>query len=671
VKTELLAHTLNPQQMQGATHRDGPLLILAGAGSGKTRVITTRIAWLISRCGISPKNILAMTFTNKAAREMRARVMGLLPGQAGKGLTCGTFHAFCVQLLRSKIALLGYRENFAIINTRDRLRLITDIMKDLKADLELLPPDAIAWKISDAKNALLHPGREAAPFFEDELLSSIYRIYQTTLKGFNIVDFDDLLMLAVDLFAASPEEMRAYCSRWRYILVDEYQDTNQAQYRLLRELTHDHDNILVVGDDDQSIYSWRGADINNILNFENDFPGSLVIRLEQNYRSTNTILRAANSLIAHNLERKGKKLWSSGGEGDAVKLIACLDEDDEAESILDEILRLRGGEGARYSEIAIVFRTNFQTRPFEELFGSHGIPYEVIGGSKFFDRTEVRDIISYMRLMANRHDEMALLRVINRPKRGIGPQTIEKVIRHAKDNSLPLYDALLCVDEIEGIEAGTKYRVGLFCELVEEYAKKIFSAKSMAAVVRELIQDSGYDEELLREAAGDAEKYQRGRRWLQELCVSIQLFESDEGLERHDLFAYLEHVALLDRDDDKEERLRDALTLMTMHACKGLEFPYVFVTGVTDGNIPHARSIELGMIEEERRLLYVAMTRAMKRLFLSYPSSCRRYGAVTECVPSRFLEELDQGCIAWADAVPAEDTDLVQAFARMRDAKGI
>ena len=664
---------LNPEQMQGVTHRDGPLLILAGAGSGKTRVITTRIAWLIADCKISPGNILSMTFTNKAAREMQSRVVQMLPGLSGKSrLTSGTFHAFCVQLLRRKIPLLGYRENFSIISTGDRERLITDIMKDLKVDLTLLQPEAIEWKISDAKNALIHPGREAGLFFEDELLCTIYRMYQNQLKGFNVVDLDDLLMLAVDLFAASPDDMHAYCSRWRYILVDEYQDTNQAQYRLLRALTHDHSNICVVGDDDQSIYSWRGADINNILNFEKDFPGSLVIRLEQNYRSTNAILRAANSLIAHNTERKGKNLWSSGGDGEPVRIIASCDENDEAESILSEIFALRREQGAEYREIAIVFRTNFQTRPFEELFLSHSIPYEVIGGSKFFDRAEVRDILSYLRLLANRYDEMALMRVINRPRRRIGPQTIEKLLHWAQNESLRLYDALLRVDEIDTIDANTAYSIARFCELIEEYAKKIFSKRAMADVVRDLIQDSGYDEELLREAGTDIEKYQRSQRWLQELCTSIQLFERDENLERHDLYAYLEHVALFDaekEDDDKSAR-RNALTLITMHACKGLEFPYVFISGVTDGSIPHAKSIESGSLEEERRLFYVAMTRAMKRLFIAYPSSRHRYGASEDCVPSRFLEEIDQSLLVWADpasGAPGAETNLVQAFERLRN----
>jgi DNA helicase-2/ATP-dependent DNA helicase PcrA len=666
---------LNPRQLQGATHRDGPLLILAGAGSGKTRVITTRIAWLISECGISPASILSMTFTNKAAREMQSRVLQFLPGLSRKNrMTSGTFHAFCVQLLRRKIALLGYRDNFSIISTGDRERLITDIMKELKVDLTLIQPNEIEWKISDAKNALIHPGTEAANFFEDDLLCTIYRMYQTQLKGFNVIDLDDLLMLAVDLFEAAPEEMQAHCARWRYILVDEYQDTNQAQYRLLRALTQAHNNICVVGDDDQSIYSWRGADINNILNFEKDFPGSLVIRLEQNYRSTNNILRAANSLIAHNRERKGKNLWSSGGDGAPVHILPCCNEGDEAESILSRIFSLRREEGAEYRDIAIVFRTNFQTRPFEELFLSHSVPYEVIGGSKFFDRAEVRDIISYLRLMANRYDEMALMRVINRPKRRIGPQTVEKLLAWAEGESLRLYDALLRVDEINTIDSNTAYSIQCFCELIEEYAKKIFSSRSMADVVRDFIQDSGYDEELLREAGTDIEKYHRSRRWLQELCTSIQLFENDEGLERHDLYAYLEHVSLFDADkeDDDKEKLRNALTLITMHACKGLEFPYVFISGVTDGSIPHARSIELGSVEEERRLFYVAMTRAMKRLFIAYPSSRQRYGSEEDCVPSRFLEEIDPQTLLWAEAsgadrnAPVEGTNLMDAFERMR-----
>ena len=662
---------LNPQQLVGATHRDGPLLILAGAGSGKTKVITTRIAWLIAEQHVPGRSIMALTFTNKAAREMKERVYSLLPKKSGKGLTVGTFHAFCVQLLRSKIGLLGYREKFSIFDTSDRMHLITDIMKDLKVDLEILPPDKVAWKISDAKNALIHPGKEAEDFFGDDLLASIYRHYQSTLKGFNIVDFDDLLMLAVDLFATAPDEMAEHVARWRYLLVDEYQDTNQAQYRLLRCMTRQHDNICVVGDDDQSIYAWRGADISNILNFEKDFPGTLVIRLEQNYRSSGNILAASNAVIAHNTARKGKRLWTSGDKGDLVRIIPTSDETDEAESIVSEILSIRREERASFSDIAIVFRTNFQTRPFEELFGGQGIPYEVIGGTKFFDRREVKDIVCYLRLMANRHDEIALLRIINRPKRGIGTQTIEKIVRWAEQHSLHLYDVLLEADTVDTLDDNVRYRIGLFCELIEGYSKKLLSARSMVPVVREIVHASGYEEELLRECGGDADKFQKSQRWLQELYTSLQLYEADEDVERHDIYGYLERISLLvdDKNDDKDQR-RNAVTLMTMHACKGLEFPYVFVSGVEEGNIPHTHSIEGGTVEEERRLFYVAMTRAMKRLYLTWAGERRRYGESSECQPSRFIDEIDQACIEWVSpgsSTPAASLDLVEAFERMRE----
>lgn len=662
---------LNPQQLVGATHRDGPLLILAGAGSGKTKVITTRIAWLIAEQGIPARSIIALTFTNKAAREMKERVYNLLPPKSGKGLTIGTFHAFCVQLLRSKIGLLGYREKFSIFDSSDRMHLITDIMKDLKVDLEILPPDKVAWKISDAKNVLIHPGSEAQDFFGDELLASIYRHYQSTLKGFNIIDFDDLLMLAVDLFRLAPEEMAQYTSRWRYLLVDEYQDTNPAQYRLLKCLTRQHDNICVVGDDDQSIYAWRGADISNILNFEKDFPGTLVLRLEQNYRSTANILAAANALIEHNSARKGKRLWTSGEKGAPVKIISTSDETDEAESIVSEILSLRREERASFSEMAIVFRTNFQTRPFETLFSEQGIPYEVIGGTKFFDRREVKDIVCYLRLMANRHDEIALLRVINRPKRGIGTQTIEKIVHFAELHSLPLYEVLLEADTVETLDENIRYKIGLFCELIEEYSKKLLSARSLVSVVREIVFASGYEEELLRESGGDADKFQKSQRWLQELYTSLQLYEADEDLEQHDIYGYLEKISLLlDTSNDDQEERRNAVTLMTMHACKGLEFPYVFVSGVEEGNIPHQHSIESGTVEEERRLFYVALTRAMKRLYLTWASERRRYGESNECQPSRFLDEIDQDCLEWGlpgSSMPAASLDLVEAFERMRE----
>jgi DNA helicase-2/ATP-dependent DNA helicase PcrA len=480
-------------------------------------------------------------------------------------------------------------------------------------------------------------------------------------------------MLAVDLFVYAPEEMKQFIARWRYLLVDEYQDTNQAQNRLLRCLTKDHDNICVVGDDDQSIYAWRGADISNILNFEKDFPGTLVIRLEQNYRSTGNILAASNAVIAKNTARKGKRLWTSGESGALVRIIPASDETDEAESIVSEILSLRREERASFSEMAFVFRTNFQTRPFEELFSSQGIPYEVIGGTKFFDRREVKDVVCYLRLMANRYDEMALLRIINRPKRGIGTQTIEKIVRWAEEHRIHLYDVLLIADQVTGIDENIRYRIGLFCELIEEYSKKLLAARSMVPVVREIVHASGYEEELIREAGGDAEKFQKSQRWLQELYTSLHLYESDEDVERHDIFGYLERIALLidDKSDDKDQR-RDAVTHMTMHACKGLEFPYVFISGVEDGNIPHARSIEGETVEEERRLFYVAMTRAMKRLYLTWAGERRRYGESSECEPSRFIDEIDQSCLEWitpGSKTSADSEDLVAAFARMREGR--
>lgn len=660
--------TLNANQRQGVLHDTGPMLILAGAGSGKTRVVTTRISWLIMELGISPRNILALTFTNKAAREMKERVRTLVPANRVKGLWVGTFHSFCVRLLKKHIALLGYREKFSIFNSGDKIHLIQNIMKDLNLDLEKLKPEDVAWKISDAKNSLIHPS-QASLFFGDSLLAEIYGYYQQTLKGFNIVDFDDLLMLTVDIFEQFPELAVKYSSQYRYLMVDEYQDTNKAQYSLLRGLTVNHDNIAVVGDDDQSIYAWRGADISNILNFENDFPGTQVIRLEQNYRSTAVILEAANSLITHNSSRKGKKLWTSGERGDPIRIIAADDETDEAESVYQEIVRLRRDFNANYRDIALVFRTNFQTRPFEELLTERSIPYEVIGGTKFFDRKEAKDIIGYLRLLANRHDELALLRIINKPKRGIGPQTIQKVIAYAAANDMALYDVLGVIGSVDNIDPKIVYAIEQFFELIERFGQKIFTSRLMAPVVKELIQEVGYEEELLRESDKDINKFQKSQRYVQGVVNSIAAYEHDPENSKPDLFGYLERIALMTGEDnqDDQDKPKNHLTLLTMHACKGLEFPYVFISGVEEGTIPHMRSIEAGdnNIEEERRLFYVGITRARIQLCLSFAGFRRRYGEEVECIPSRFLDEIDPSLLNWIDSGNNEEVSEDEIFAAL------
>ena len=658
---------LNPEQKKGVLHDKGPMLILAGAGSGKTRVITTRMASLIADRGVSARHILALTFTNKAAREMKERVASLLSRKAIRGLFAGTFHAFGVMFLKKHIPLLGFRDKFSIFNTGDKIHLLTNIMKDLKCDLESLPPEEVAWKISAAKNALVHP-EQASAYFQDRLLSEIYGYYQRTLKGFNVVDFDDLLMLTVDLLRQEKDLCREYSHRFRYIMVDEYQDTNFSQYTLLRLLTREHDNICVVGDDDQSIYAWRGADITNILNFEKDFPGTEVIRLEQNYRSSAVILEAANAIISNNSARKGKKLWTSGERGDKITVISAGDEVDEAESVGYSILRLREDYRARYSDFAVVFRTNFQTRPFEEAFTRLEIPYEVIGGTRFFDRKEVKDVVCYLRLLANRHDEIALLRIINKPKRGIGPQTIEKIIRYAEQHDLYLYQVLGEIDRVEGIDAPVAHNINRFYETIEEFGKKIFKQGSMVPVVKSLIQEIGYEDELLRDAGMDANKYQRSLQFVQGVVNSIAVFEHDETVEKHDLFSYLEKIALMTSDDnDEKDKKRNAVTLLTMHSCKGLEFPYVYISAVEEGSIPHSRSIEEGedKIEEERRLFYVGVTRAMKTLYLTFAGSRRRYGEEEETMPSRFLEEIPAELLDFTDSgdsEPMSENDLNAGF---------
>jgi len=658
---------LNPQQYECVIHDSGPMLILAGAGSGKTRVVITRIKYLISKHNVSPKNILALTFTNKAAKEMKERVQRGNDGIKKRGLLVTTFHSFGVKVLKKNIDFLGYRSKFTIFNSSDKIHLLTNIMTDLKIDLEVLTPETVSYQISEAKNKMIH-SEDSDNFFQDGTIYQIYGFYQRTLKGFNILDFDDLLFLTVDLFEKFPDIAMMYSKQFKYIMVDEYQDTNNAQYMILSKLLTAHNNITVVGDDDQSIYGWRGADIKNILNFENDFPGTKVIKLEQNYRSTNVILKVANSLISKNKDRKGKKLWTNVTSNELVKVLSCSDEEDEAQSVLQIINNLKNNKAASNDDIAIVFRTNFQTRPFEELFASQGINYTVVGGQKFFDKKEVKDIIAYLRLMANRHDEIALLRVINKPRRGIGPKTIEKIISYATDNNLPLYSAIENIDLVEGVDPKISYQISLFYEIIEENSKKLFKQGSMVPVVRAFIDEIRYDDELLKDARDDMKKYERSRKFIQGIINSIAMYEQDEDVEKPDLFGYLHRISLLTKDD-KEQDNDSSITLLTMHSCKGLEFPYVFITGVEEGTIPHARSLEDngGQIEEERRLLYVALTRAMKELYLSFTEGRHKYGEFEPKTPSRFLEEMDPDYLDFIDSeelLQIDDEEIVATLGK-------
>ena len=640
---------LNEEQRQGVTHNHGPLLILAGAGSGKTRVITTRISFLIRKLSVSPSNILALTFTNKSGKEMKERVIKMLSGRSTKGLWVGTFHGFCVKILKENIHLLGYRKSFSIFNSSDKIHLIGTILKEMKISEDNLSVDQASWKISDAKNQLLHPD-ESHKIFDDKVLIDVYKKYQETLKGFNIVDFDDLLMLAVDIFSENPEISKKYSSQYKYIMVDEYQDTNFSQYSLLRYLTKTHNNICVVGDDDQSIYGWRGADISNILNFEKDFDGAKVIRLEQNYRSTATILAAANNVIKKNTSRKGKKLWTSGDTGQKISVISAIDEQDEAGCVVSEIISLRRERKMSFNNFAIIFRTNFQSRSFEEELSNRGIPYEVVGGYKFYDRKEVKDIIAYLRLLANKNDEIAFLRIINMPKRGVGPVTIKKMLDYSKMHSLTLYETMSVIDKVKGIEPAIAYKIDTFYEIIEEFTKKIFTSKSMSMTLRELIKVIGYEDELLRDCGNNMDKYQKSQRYVEEVVNILALYETDDDVDNPDLFGFLNRIALMndDTEKDEDEKKRDAVMLLTVHSCKGLEFPYVFICCVEEGSMPHIKSIENNNdVEEERRLFYVGITRAMNGLTLSFAETRRKYGEYEEKIPSRFLEEIDDVHLDW------------------------
>jgi len=637
--TDLLSG-LNPEQREAVTHGGGPLLILAGAGSGKTRTLIHRVAWLICEQGIAPWQILAVTFTNKAAGEMRERLAKILPEQESPWVA--TFHASCVRILRQEIAALGFTRDFVIYDDQDQQRLLRQVLAELGVGEKTLKPAAAAHAIDQAKNRGKSPHDFDEQGGEQAQLAEIYRLYQKRLKQANAVDFGDLLLLTVQLFDEHPAILKKWQDRFRHILVDEFQDTNGIQYRLIDMLARPHGNLCVVGDDDQSIYAWRGAEIGNILNFERDYAGTKTIRLEQNYRSTSTILQAAGGVVEQNRERKGKRLWTDNPQGAPVQIEACADDLEEARFVAREIEKLqRAGHSLR--QIAVFYRTNAQSRPLEEALAFARIPYVMFGGVKFFSRMEVKDALCYLRLLLNPADSVAARRIINVPARGIGKTTIEKVAALQGEDLSFLEACRATVDEgLLGAAANRKLK--LFIDLIADFSKRL-ERIPYPQLMAELLDESGYLPVLREEAEGALTDGQR-----QEAKGRLDNLEQLlAGMEEHrgrsaSLQEYLEEIALvtdLDRHDTSLERV----TLMTLHAAKGLEFPVVFVTGLEDGLFPHSRS-EGEDIEEERRLCYVGMTRAMERLYLTHARRRRIYGSYQYNPPSRFLAEVPEEVLA-------------------------
>ncbi|MER3488091.1 MAG: ATP-dependent DNA helicase PcrA, partial [Chloroflexota bacterium] len=604
---------LNPVQRQAVLLTEGPLLVVAGAGSGKTRVLTRRVAHLIAACGAKPEEILAITFTNKAAGEMRSRLESLL-GQTAQSIWILTFHAACGRILRREAPRLGYRSNFTIYDQADQARLVKDCLEDLQRDPKRFSPRGIHAQISQAKNELVGPEEylRRVQSFYDQTVAEVYALYQRRLHAANAVDFDDLLMLTVEVLERFPEACRRWQKAFRYVLVDEYQDTNHAQYRLLRLLAAEHGNVCAVGDPDQSIYQFRGADIRNILEFERDFPGTRVIALEQNYRSTNTILRAANALIAHNRERKEKTLFSELGEGPPVRVVEVEDEHAEARFVAAEVAQLIE-EGYSGRDIAVFYRVNAQSRVLEDVLVRQGIPYQVVGGPRFYDRAEIKDAIAYLQVIDNPADAVSLLRIANRPRRGIGEATLARLAAYAEAQGMTLFQALARAEEAgitpaprRGVEALRTLLLSLQAQAQE---------LSLPELIEQVLEQSGYLAALEAERTIEA----RGRiENLQELVGVAKEYVAQA--EEPSLSGFLQEISLYsDQDALREEE--SLVTLMTLHNAKGLEFAAVFILGMEEGIFPHARSIEEQGVEEERRLCYVGMTRAKERLTLTHAAT--------------------------------------------------
>ena len=630
---------LNKAQREAVTHVDGPLLVIAGAGSGKTRVLTYRIAYLLSVGRALPSQILAVTFTNKAANEMKERLRGVV-GPFADTLWVGTFHATCVQILRRHGDRLGYKNHFVIFDTADQLAAMRECLKELNLDAKNFDPRAVLGAISAAKNELVgwEAYQDRAGDFWERSVGRVYEQYQKKLQANNAMDFDDLLGQTVALFKNHPDVLQAYQERFRYVLVDEYQDTNHAQYVLVNMLCAAHRNLCVVGDADQSIYRFRGADIRNILDFERDYPDARVVKLEQNYRSTKRIVEAANAVIANNLDRPEKNLFTENPEGEPIMFFRADDERGEAGFIAEEIERLRREEGRTYQDVTILYRTHAQSRTFEEEFIRRGIPYRIVSGVRFYERKEVKDLLAYLRVIANPDSDLALRRIINVPKRGIGDTTIARVDQFAAREGLSLFEAMRRIHEVDDVTPSFAKKVQGFVELIEAF-RAAAPGLSLTGLVDKVLHDSGYLRELEAERSVEAEAR------IENLREFLSVAKEFETQVESNLDAFLDHVALVS-DADAYDAGAETVTMMTLHSAKGLEFPVVFLVGMEEGVFPHSRAIwEPGELEEERRLCYVGMTRAMQLLYLTCARYRTLYGQTAYNEVSRFVEEVPRPLI--------------------------
>jgi DNA helicase-2/ATP-dependent DNA helicase PcrA len=644
---------LNPAQREAVLTTEGPLLVIAGAGSGKTRVLTHRVGHLLAACGAKPNEILAITFTNKAAGEMKERVEAML-GTVARAIWVLTFHSTCGRILRREAERLGYRSNFTIYDQADQVRLVKSCLEELDRDPKRFVPRGIHAQISNAKNQLVGPDEYAARVasFYDQTVADVYGVYQRRLFASNAVDFDDMLMLTVQVLQRFPEALERWSKAFRYILVDEYQDTNHAQYVLLRLLAKGHGNVMVVGDPDQSVYSFRGADIRNIMEFERDFPNTKTIPLEQNYRSTNTILHAANAVISHNRERKEKNLWSDLGEGEPIRVVETEDEHAEGRFVASEIAALIE-EGYSAGEVAVVYRTNAQSRVLEDVLVRQGIAYQVIGGPRFYERAEIKDLVAYLQAIDNPYDAVSLMRIANRPRRAIGDTSMSRLVTYADGLGISLWEAMGS-PEAAGLGAAAVKAVSGFRSVMETLMATATDA-GVPEILEAALDRTGYLEALETERTIEA----RGRLENLEELVGVTR-EYQQAAEEPNLSSFLQEISLYSDQDalrNAEAGEGGQVTLMTLHNAKGLEFRAVFMLGLEEGIFPHSRSIEENSLEEERRLCYVGLTRAKERLTLTHTMRRSLYGRSDANLPSRFLDELPEHGVERERLRPASWSD--------------
>ena len=661
---------LNPQQQKAVNHTEGALLILAGAGSGKTQVVTTRIVHLLKDKRVPADNILAVTFTNKAAKEMRERVAGMA-GSLADGIIISTFHSLGVRILRRDIRALGFKPNFSIYSTSDQSGVLRQAMRERDIDPKVIDPDLILWKISGLKNRLIAPN-EFRPAGSDPIelaAAAVYSRYQELLKSFNAIDFDDIIMLSVRLLQTVPDILTHWQERFRYIMVDEYQDTNASQYLLISLLAKKFGNICVVGDDDQSIYGWRGAEVQNILNFEHDYPGCTVIKLEQNYRSTGTILDAANSVIRNNSLRSDKALWTAGGKGREIDLIVADNEEEEATRIVEAMMLEQYRDKLAWADFAILYRSNAQSRAFEEKLRMERIPYEVIGGQQFYERKEVKDAIAYLRVIDNPGDEASLLRIINFPRRGIGDTTMVRLNQWSLERDIPLFEAMGRTAEIPDMSESSRKTVSAFHTMLREIIAGFDRHYRLGAQVNALFNRLRIEDEIYR-TLNDASQARKRIENIEQVVNSLALFEEQNP--RAGLSEFLERISLMDeQESDDGEHGKNAVTLMSLHSSKGLEFDHVYLVGVEEELLPHKRSLEEDpSCAEERRLCYVGITRARKHLTISRCLTRRKYGTIEERHPSRFLAEIPLHLVnetgeSGADSGKTSEEIAQDFFARM------